>query len=106
QGRERAARDRCHDGRVCAASSVERSATLSGPGVVARVLLWAVAIAGYGGSVVASQVVLRSANLSPPVSAIVGIGLMVVAPIALALRLGRPPLLLLGTITAIYYVGI
>jgi predicted tellurium resistance membrane protein TerC len=91
---------------VWAAFSSERRPTLNRPRFVAQVLFWAFAIAGYGGSFVAWQAVARGVDLSSFVSLVVGIGLMVFAPIVLALRLGRPPLLLLGTLAAIYYVGI
>jgi hypothetical protein len=59
----------------------------------------------YGGGPVVAGFVVRGVD-SPRVSLIAGIGLIVLGPVVLALRVGPPPFVVLAIMVPIWYIGI
>ena len=67
------------------------------------VTIWAATVVGYVGSLIGGTVFVHSVSAQPS-RAIGGIGFLVLGPILVALRFGRPPLLLIATLVPIYYI--
>jgi hypothetical protein len=68
------------------------------------VTIWSLTAVAYVTSFLAEGFLERA--VSSVASVVVGIGLLVLGPIVVAWRFGRPPMLLLVTLTPVYYAVI